>query len=273
MEYVSKSGRGCKLGVYASNIIAYADDLIILAPSLSALQDILNICCNYSVSLSLKFNTSKCYCMKFMKSLSPLIDCNFIKINGQTLQFVNEIKYLGFNLKFNMSSELDIIEQRNKFYNTFNMILRKFYNVDEFIFLRLFKTYCCQFYGLELWFGPYKCITNLKKFAVGYHRAVKKIFKVPDRESNHLVCELAGILTFDHYSNWNKIKFVYKIFKEPPDFIDKNFNFMFLNSKLLNEVSAILDNVYQVHDLLSNDIDALRSRVFYIHNSYNDYLF
>ena len=118
------------------------------------------------------------------------------------------IKLDIFNLKFNMSNEIDIIEQRNRFYNTFNMVLRKFFIVREFVFLKLFKTYCCQFYCLELWFGSYKWVTDLNKFAVGFYRAVKKIFRLPDGESNHLVCELSDILTFDHLFNWNKIRFL-----------------------------------------------------------------
>ena len=57
------------------------------------------------------------------------------------------------------------------------MSFRKFYDVKEFVLLKLFKIYCCQFYGIEMWFDPLKYKTNLRNFAVGYHREVNLILK------------------------------------------------------------------------------------------------
>ena len=113
----------------------------------------------------------------------------------------------------------------------------------------------------------------MNQFAIGYHKSVKKILNVPYWESNHLVCEVAGLLTLDHHINLSKIKFMYRIFKFPPAFVDKNYDFIFQNSHLLKEVHDILRLTYGVDDLLSNDIDALKARVFFINNSYNDYMF
>ena len=270
-EIVS-SGIGCRLGLYVANVIAYADDLVLLAPTLSGLQKLINLCYNHSVSLSLLFSSSKCFCMKFMNGLIPLIDCNNVTLNQKIIKFVSEIRYLGFMLSFNMCNKSDIVFRRNKFYNSFNTILRKFYDTSLDVFLNIFKSYCFQFYGCELWYGKFRSATALRQFAVGYHRSIKKVFNVPDRESNHLVCEIAGLLTFEHQVNWTKIRFIHRLFSDPPYFIKKNYHFMFLNSQLLNEVYSILDISYDVKDILTNDIDALKSRIYFIHNSYNDYL-
>ena len=53
---VTKLNIGCKLGLVMSNVIAYADDIVLLAPSLSALSILINEA-NLEVSnLSLAFN-------------------------------------------------------------------------------------------------------------------------------------------------------------------------------------------------------------------------
>ena len=50
---------GCRLGHFMSNIIAYADDVVVLAPSKIALQKILDVCNLSAKSLKLSFNTKK----------------------------------------------------------------------------------------------------------------------------------------------------------------------------------------------------------------------
>ena len=47
------------LGISRSNIIVYADDIVILAPSRRALQLLLNICLAEAAELELSFNYQK----------------------------------------------------------------------------------------------------------------------------------------------------------------------------------------------------------------------
>ena len=93
-----------------------------------------------------------------MKGLIPLTNCNSITLDNNIIHFVDNIKYLGFWLTFNMCNKSDIVAQRNRFYNVFNMILRKFYTTKLDVFLLLFKSYCIQFYGCELWCGTYRIV-------------------------------------------------------------------------------------------------------------------
>ena len=38
----------------------------------------------------------------------------------------------------------------------------------------------------------------------------------------------------------------------------------------MEDVENLLKNVYQVENLLENDVEALKARVIYVHNTYND---
>ena len=60
VEGVSNLSVGCTLGLFRSNIIAYADDLVVLSPSFTGLQLLLDRCFEFSTFLKLTFNVNKC---------------------------------------------------------------------------------------------------------------------------------------------------------------------------------------------------------------------
>ena len=72
LDAITQSGIGCRVGIHASNVIAYADDIVIMSPSLMGLQRLLNICNDFASNLKLKFNLSKSVCMKFQKNYTKL---------------------------------------------------------------------------------------------------------------------------------------------------------------------------------------------------------
>ena len=257
---------GCRLGLFSTNIIGYADDLVLLSPSVYGLQQLIDICYNESVFLKLNFNPKKSLCIKFCKSriykqLRPLI-----RLNDVCLDFVKQVKYLGFMINFNLSDADDILRERNKFYASFNSILRKFYFIDLNIFLNLFKTYCMQFYGDKLWMNC-ENQSMFKNFGVGYHKALKKILGLPNYVRNHEVCNILGLVTFKHQIHFNKISFVHKLFNNPPEFLKENIHFS-LNSVYLRYCNDIMNSYYDVDYFLLNDLDALRARITFIHNEY-----
>ena len=135
-------------------------------------------------------------------------------------------------------------------------------------FLYLFKTYCLQFYGDSLWFYNVNCNMAFKHFGIGYHKAVKKILGVPWREHNHIICRVAGILTFDKHLDVSLLRLAFKFFRNPPVFISRNFTFLSLNSYLLKECNSIFCDKYDVTDFIENDYDALLSRIEFVTTQY-----
>ena len=162
----------------------------------------------------------------------------------------------------------DIKRERNRFYNCFNSILRKFNNTDFNVFLTLFKSYCIQFYGSTLWFNNFNCKTVLNQFAIGFHKALKKILGVGWGVSNHYVCSIFGLVTFENLININQVKFAHKLINCPPPFISKNIIYFRFYSELLKHTDFIMTKTYDVVDFLNNDIDALISRIYYVHDLY-----
>ena len=54
---------GCHISNVCINHVFYADDLCLMAPCAIALQELINICCLYSIEIDLNFNATKSYCM------------------------------------------------------------------------------------------------------------------------------------------------------------------------------------------------------------------
>jgi len=60
---LSRAGVGCFMGGNFVGALAYANDIVLLAPSASALRIMLVICDNYVKDYSMSFNASKSKCL------------------------------------------------------------------------------------------------------------------------------------------------------------------------------------------------------------------
>ena len=196
LNRISDMNVGCKIGVVNVNVIAYADDIVLLAPSANALRLLINAANECASELMLSFNYDKTKVMIFYHCSFKThynFENGFI-VNAHTIEVVKSIKYLGYVISDNLEYIEDLNRVKNKFYAEFNVILRNFHFTDRRIQMLLFKQYCLQFYGTELWFGVKRPICEFKQFAVGYHKAVKKLIGVPMHENNHYASQEANLL-------------------------------------------------------------------------------
>ena len=74
----------------------YADDIIILSPSLSGLQSMLDICTSVCHDLRMKFNNNKSYCIVFGNCRKRDIDP--MQLDNDIINWVDSLKYLGVNI-------------------------------------------------------------------------------------------------------------------------------------------------------------------------------
>ena len=267
LKKVINSGIGCKLGNSTSNSIAYADDVSLLCPTPSSLQKLINIFLAEINKIKLKINASKCFIMIFNKDKSCDLRCNFY-INNDVVEIVSSFKYLGFLVRDDLSDKDDIIKCRNKFYAEFNSILRKFSTMHVSVIMQMFKTYCSNLYGSDQWFNLHKCRREIRHFEVGYHKALKKIWNIPNYFSNHFICKKLNMLTFKHKLNFDLLKNAHTLFEHPCKFVSKNLYFFRYRSQFIKFTNNIWKDMYLVGDstVLENDLHAVKSRVWFIQN-------
>ena len=60
IESIRNSRVGCMIGSLIANVFVYADDLIILSPTVTALQKLVNKCEKYGQEFKLQSNPNKC---------------------------------------------------------------------------------------------------------------------------------------------------------------------------------------------------------------------
>ena len=141
---------GCSIDNLCMNHVMYADDICFMAPSPAALQELINICYDFSVRNDLSFNSSKSYCMVF-KPKSYKLSCPLLYMDSQVLKYADNVKYLGFTFSSDQKDDNDILRQLRMLYTKSNRLLRLFHHCSVDVKLALFRSYCTCFYCPFLW--------------------------------------------------------------------------------------------------------------------------
>ena len=134
--------RETKNGCYIADVflacIVYADDICLLAPCRSALQKLIDNCESYGISWCLSYNPSKTKVMVFGKT-----DCRpSFSMYGNTLEYVNEYKYLGVHVVEGKDFSMSHIKPLIKFRSSANTILNVYHKPSELILLKLLYAIC-----------------------------------------------------------------------------------------------------------------------------------
>jgi len=99
LSQVVTSRVGCNMGGgMFVNILAYADDIVLLAPSWRGLQYLLNIVVQESKAIDMSLNARKSVCIVFSpRDRSKVVMTTFPSLcaDSETLQFVLSFRYLG----------------------------------------------------------------------------------------------------------------------------------------------------------------------------------
>ena len=151
INVINSSGCGCNFGILATNIFLYADDILLLAPSVSALQRLVLLVEAHLSKLDMILNPKKCFCLRIGPQSNR--DCISVKISsGEFLNWVNKLRYLGVVLVSSKTFKVSLGEAKKKFYRSVNSIFSKIgKNASENAILHLIYSKCVPviLYGLD----------------------------------------------------------------------------------------------------------------------------
>ena len=117
-------GVGCHVAGVWFGAACYADDLILLAPTRTALAMMLEICDKYAASHNLEFSTdpdpakSKSKCLFMCGSVRNVKYPAKVQLNGNDLPWVETGTHIGHELHQMCDMDFDIKTKRAKFINT-----------------------------------------------------------------------------------------------------------------------------------------------------------
>ena len=253
---------GCTLAGARTNIIGYADDISLLAPSAAALQELLDTLSSHLDELGLKINVEKCAYLIFRKNAAQQIATNVI-IKGKSMEKVETFKYLGVILSTDNSISADTGRALTAFLKQFNAIYHKFHYTHDPILQFLFRTYTSSFYGAELWYGSSR-YKNINGLAVSYHKAVKRVARMNVWDSNHLACEIVGVPIFKHLIARRALCFFFKMMGSPSPCIIPYKYFIRHSSHMAMELKTLFLQKYDVPALMENPLCALLARINFV---------
>jgi len=115
---------GCNIGSVFINVLAYADDIAILAPSWKGLQQLLSVLYKRSTNIDIMCN-KKTVCMAFKPKLcAKAVADIFPQFSHGTnlVEFVKEFKYLGHMITDNLTDDADIQREVHNLFGRTNIL-------------------------------------------------------------------------------------------------------------------------------------------------------
>ena len=114
IEDLQKQGFGCRIGTGHLACIMYADDLVLLSPSLNALQLMTDQCKMSCESLGLSLSVSK---SAAATRVGPAFkhDCVKVRLRTVEVEYVDMIKYLGVHICSASKFKLSYSEVKHRF--------------------------------------------------------------------------------------------------------------------------------------------------------------
>ena len=154
----------------------YADDILLMAPSVIELQKLLTLCEAELKWLDMTINVKKSCCIRIgPRHNAP---CVCLKTNcGLPLPWVSEVRYLGTFILCSRSFKCSLSHAKKAFYRAANSIFGKIGRLaSEEVILQLLQSKCIPvlIYGLEVF-----AINNsdLKSLDFAVNRFFMKLFK------------------------------------------------------------------------------------------------
>ncbi|KAL0860188.1 hypothetical protein ABMA27_010495 [Loxostege sticticalis] len=168
---------GCSIDGQMVNSISYADDMVLLSPSVSALRRLLAVCEAYAAEHGLLYNTKKSELMVFQVGPKKPMVVPPVKLLGVPLSRVSQFKYLGHIVTEDLSDNCDIERERRALAVRCNMVARRFARCTREVKITLFKAYCQTFYTCSLWCSYTQKTYNALR--VQYNNAFRMLMGLP----------------------------------------------------------------------------------------------
>ena len=183
---LEKHKMGCHVGNKFFGCMAYADDIVLLSPSVSGLRLMLGVCEKYCSRYLLQFNASKSVCVCFGRSERDALPDLFL--SGERMGWQSHVKHLGNMIMYNLSEEKEIAYKRGDLAGRVNGMLAKLPNVDDCITLKVYQSQCIHLYGCQAW---NLCDKSVAQMCTMYNRCVRRILKLPYRTHTVLIPHLS----------------------------------------------------------------------------------
>ena len=147
LEKLKARGIGCYIGHHFVGALGYADDIILLCPSVAGLKKMIRICEDYANEHSILFNGNKSKYLIFGEyKYNPTL-----KVNNEVVSRCESALHLG-HLLHTKHTNNELIDKAIKDFNrSYHGFMSKFGSCNTTTKNKLFHQYCSAMYGSQLW--------------------------------------------------------------------------------------------------------------------------
>ena len=188
LRLLEDSGVGCYLGHRFVGALSYADDVALIAPTITAARMMLRVCEDFASSYKVLFNAEKSV---LLRPVSPAE--GELVLNGSKIQENNSAIHLGTRIGAN-SSKANIQKAVSDLYYATNIVMSKFGHCSCIVLSRLFESYCTSFYGSPLW-----CVADIDPLVTAWRKCIKRIWKLNMRTRTKYVTLLSKVDFFQMF--------------------------------------------------------------------------
>ena len=189
---ISSNKHCCKVRFTCVSVFMYADDLLLLSPSVTYLQSIIRIAEEELANLDMSINANKSTCVRIGPRYN--VKCSDITTyTGNLIPWVNTCRYLGVFFVSHRVFKCDYDDAKKKLFRTFNAIFGKIgrlASADVTIHMLQAKCLPSMLYGLEA--CPINS-TESKSFEFALFRVYCKIFGTFSKDFIEECCFAFGI--------------------------------------------------------------------------------
>ena len=165
---------GCHIGNHYVGAFGYADDLILLCPSVSGMRKMIRVCEDYANDHSILFNGKKSKYLVFGNyNYNPVLT-----VNKEIVPRSDNAIHLGHFLHTRGTNNALIEDQINSFHRSYHGFMSRFGGCNTSTKNRLFHQYCRSMYGSQLWLLTSQSTANM---CTQWRKAHRRILSAPYR--------------------------------------------------------------------------------------------
>ena len=236
LKKLEDSGTGCTIGSLKTGNPTLADDLVLIAPNVHALEKALRIVHEYSIKWRIIFNLGKCHLVIFSPQRPPTNVS--VKFGPGQLQQVKSVTHVGIDLNQSMKSSCAVNARIQKGRASLFSVL----SIDKgtgctspSILASITDKVCFPtvLYGAELWHSMTRTdIEMLEKFT---RLAAKSIQQYPIRTRTDIALGMLGWLPMRARVEQRKLMFLQKLCTMPPEILARKIFDLRLNLYMLRD--------------------------------------
>ena len=140
----------CYIGHVFGGTLAYADDIVLLAPTAMVIRKLLSFCDEFARGLNVLFNAKKSKCLYIRNKEDNRYNCclkPMFNIGGNAIEFVQQWPHLGKLINDILDDKDDILKKRNTMCGQINNVLYFVGKVDAVIKTQLLNICCSSLCG------------------------------------------------------------------------------------------------------------------------------